>query len=96
MIDEKSKDEDLVSAALHAKRKLISEHGFREKCIDDEILTEFVTSQHGDPSVNAIVGGVWAQDIVRSLSHKGRPIFNFFCFSTTDDAGWVLPIASSV
>ena len=99
MIDDELSDCDnnnVVSAALKAKQRLIDDQGFKPKCINDDVLEEFVTGQHGDPSVNAILGGVLAQDIVRSLSHKGRPIFNFFCFSTSDDAGWVLPIATAV
>ena len=51
---------------------------------------DWQTHAPSDPAVDAIVGGVLAQDIVRFISKKGRPIFNFFCFN---GAGWVLPLA---
>ena len=82
-----------LDAALAAKQVLIKNHGFKERCVSDKLLEDFLRSRNGDPAVDAILGGVLAQDVVRSLSRRGKPICNFFCFSTVDGAGWTLPIA---
>ena len=83
----------IAAAAKDVRSRLIKEENFKENCVSDGVLEQFTSTWSGDPSVDAIVGGVLAQDVVRAITHAGKPIHNFFCFSTSDGGGWALPIA---
>jgi ubiquitin-like 1-activating enzyme E1 A len=41
------------------------------------------------PAINAVVGGIVANEVLKATSGKGEPIRNFFLFSLTDGAGFV-------
>ena len=42
------------------------------------------------PAINAIVGGVVANDVIKAVACKGEPIVNnLFMYSLQDGAGWV-------
>lgn len=45
------------------------------------------------PAVNAICGGVLANELLKAVSHKGEPVNNFFFFSLSDGAGIVQRVA---
>ena len=59
--------------------KLQIPDAFFEEILCDEAL----------PAVNAICGGVLANEMLKAVSHKGEPVDNFFLFSLTDSAGIV-------
>jgi ubiquitin-like 1-activating enzyme E1 A len=41
------------------------------------------------PAVNAVLGGIAANELVKAVTAKGEPLNNFFFFSLTDGAGIV-------
>ena len=43
------------------------------------------------PAVNAVLGGVMANDVIKLVSGKGSlGVDRMFCYSVVDDAGWTL------
>ena len=55
----------------------------------EEALREYVLGTAELPPVNAVLGGVLANEILKAVSHKGEPINNFFFFSLADNVGLV-------
>lgn len=43
------------------------------------------------PAVNAVVGGILANDLLKALSAKGEPLRNLFLYSISDGVGSVEP-----
>ena len=39
--------------------------------------------------INAVIGGVLANEVLKLVSHKGEPFNNFFFFTLSDGAGVV-------
>lgn len=60
-----------------------------EDVMPDEALAEYVLGVSELPPVNAILGGVLANEMLKAVSHKGEPICNFFFFSLADNVGLV-------
>ena len=54
----------------------------------DDLIEEFLCDEH-QPAVNAICGGVLANELLKAVSHKGEPVNNFFFFDLSDNAGVV-------
>ncbi len=73
-------------------KQIIHKHTAHSKNIKvkvpDDLVEEFLS---GDrlPAVNAICGGVLANEMLKAVSHKGEPINNFFFFALSDGAGVV-------
>jgi ubiquitin-like 1-activating enzyme E1 A len=43
------------------------------------------------PAINAVVGGILANDLLKAVSKKGEPIHNLFMYSLADGVGSVEP-----
>ena len=56
--------------------------------VPQELVEEYL-SDSCLPAVNAICGGVLANETLKAVSHKGEPINNFFLFALMDGAGIV-------
>ncbi len=56
--------------------------------VPDDLIEEFLCDEHL-PAVNAICGGVLANEMLKAVSHKGEPVNNFFFFGVSDGAGVV-------
>lgn len=54
-----------------------------------QLLQAYVSHQEEMPAINAVVGGILANDILKSISHKGEPIHNLFMYSLCDGVGAV-------
>ena len=61
----------------------------QEPTIAVQILAELVTGDAELPPVNAILGGVLANEILKVISHKGEPVNNVFFFSLMDNVGQI-------
>lgn len=60
-------------------------------CIDKSFLRSLaVTASHELSPVCAIVGGMLAQDILKTLGAREAPIANFFTFDGNTGAGTVV------
>ncbi len=57
--------------------------------ISVQVLEELVTGDAELPPVNAVLGGVLANEILKVVSHKGEPVNNFFFFSLMDNIGQI-------
>ncbi|KAI9141631.1 hypothetical protein BKA69DRAFT_1073178 [Paraphysoderma sedebokerense] len=59
--------------------------------VDEEVLKSiYNTAPYEISPVCAIVGGFIAQEVLKTLSGKGRPIYNMFVYSGDDGAGVVV------
>lgn len=54
-----------------------------------QVLEELVTGEAELPPLNAVLGGVLANEILKVISHKGEPVNNFFFFSLMDNVGQI-------
>ena len=54
-----------------------------------QVLEELVTGDAVLAPVNAVLGGVLANEILKVISHKGEPVNNFFFFSLMDNVGQI-------
>ena len=53
-------------------------------------LSSFLEQTEEMPAINAIVGGVVANDIIKIVAANGEPLINnMFLYSLLDGAGWV-------
>ena len=57
--------------------------------LDLGMLTDYVTYDEEMPAVNAVVGGVLANEVLKAVSYSGAPLKNMFFFSAHDGAGTV-------
>ena len=69
--------------------KLIKEEGITGN-LDIVALSSFLGQTEEMPAINAILGGVVANDVIKIVASKGEPIIhNLFLYSLFDGAGWV-------
>ncbi len=54
-----------------------------------EALAAYASDGEDMPAINAIVGGVVANEVIKAVGRKGAPINNLFLFSLLDGAGAV-------
>ena len=74
--------------ALDALRvELPTRFGASADCVDAESVRALVSGEREFPAINAIVGGVLAQEILKSISHKGAPCVNLFTFDVASGQG---------
>ncbi|CAL5222215.1 g4547 [Coccomyxa viridis] len=76
------------AAADHPGKPLPKET-VSEDVLPTEVLEELVTGDTELPPVNAVLGGVLANEILKVVSHKGDPVNNFFFFSLMDNVGQI-------
>ena len=61
--------------------------GKPENFIADDALRVLLPAKIEIPAVNAIVGGILAQEVLKAVSHKGAPCANFFVFDCVSGQG---------
>lgn len=79
-------------ADLAEVKQIIMKHVAKSKTttlsVPDDLVEEFL-SEDRLPAVNAICGGVLANEMLKAVSHKAEPINNFFFYALGDSAGVV-------
>ena len=79
-------------ADLAEVKQIIMKHVAKSKTmtlsVPDDLVEEFL-SEGRLPAVNAICGGVLANEMLKAVSHKAEPINNFFFYALSDSAGVV-------
>jgi hypothetical protein len=77
-----------LAAAREAGVALAAEAG---GTFDDSaaLLEAFLAGDSELPPVNAVLGGVLANELLKAVSRKGDPVNNFFFFCLSDGAGVV-------
>jgi ubiquitin-like 1-activating enzyme E1 A len=69
---------------------LCKEEGHTGGSVDGTGLASFLEQTEEMPAINAILGGVVANDTIKIVSSKGEPIINnIFMYSLLDGGGWV-------
>lgn len=73
------------TASLLEKAKKI-QNG-KKAVLKQEILEEYLQQSEELAPVNAIVGGILANEVLKCISKKGQPLDNLFCYSMLDGSG---------
>lgn len=69
---------------------LCKEEGHTGGSIDGNALVSFLEQTEEMPALNAILGGVVANDTIKIVASKGEPIINnIFMYSLLEGGGWV-------
>ena len=67
--------------------------GFNEgqvaAALPEDLLSDFSDSSEELPAVNAVIGGILANEALKAVSHHGAPINNVFLYSLHDGLGEV-------
>lgn len=70
--------------------KMAADQGAKPSVVPpDEYLAAYVATPHEVPPVNAVVGGVLGDCMLKAVTGKGAPVHNWFCFDTISSAGFV-------
>jgi len=79
-------DEDFERLRAEANARAAA-CGKPENFIADDALRALLPAKIEIPAVNAIVGGILAQEVLKAVSHKGAPCANFFVFDCVSGQG---------
>ena len=79
-------DEDFERLRADANARAAA-YGKPENFIADDALRVLLQAKMEIPAINAIVGGVLAQEVLKAVSHKGAPCANFFVFDCVSGQG---------
>lgn len=80
---------DDVPALLELRRAVAADADVDAAAVDERLLAAYALQAEEMPAINAIVGGVLANEVLKAVSQKGDPICNWFLFSLIDGAGMV-------
>ena len=61
--------------------------------LDAGLLADYVAMSAEMPAVNAVVGGVLANEVLKAVSFSGEPLQNVFFFDAHDGTGMVEKLA---
>jgi hypothetical protein len=79
-----------TEALKSAWRGLCEARGVSESLLNIQALEAYTHMDGEMPAVNAVLGGVIANDLIKAASSNGEPLINnMFLFSLVDGAGWV-------
>jgi len=85
-----------LTALEQALETLCSSEGLVGATPQDLGLGSYLGDTEEMPAINAVVGGVVANDIIKVVASKGEPIINnLFLYSLLDGAGWVERLGES-
>lgn len=80
--------EQADAEAFFALSKTFAErHGAKPDCVPEDALRVVLAPSFGSPAINAIVGGVLAQEVLKAVTRKGAPCGNFFVFDAVSGQG---------
>jgi ubiquitin-like 1-activating enzyme E1 A len=79
------------AAALSAAAAALCEaEGLAASAVNTQALEAYASGEEDMPAINAVVGGVVANDVLKAVAGKGEPLVNnLFLYSLADGAGWV-------
>jgi len=70
--------------------KVCKVEGHTGGSVDGRALGSFLEQTEEMPAINAILGGVVANDTIKIVASKGEPIINnLFMYSLLEGGGWV-------
>jgi ubiquitin-like 1-activating enzyme E1 A len=69
---------------------LCQAEGLEAGAVSEQALEAYGASAEEMPAINAVVGGVVANELLKAASQKGEPLVNnLFLYSLADGSGWV-------
>ena len=77
-------DVEAVAAAL---RETATRAGKDAAFVPEDVVRAVAPSSMGMPAIDAIVGGILGQEILKAVSEKGAPCVNFFVFDAASGCG---------
>lgn len=66
------------------KAEVCSGAGVDPTALPDEQLAAYASSEADMPAINAVVGGVLANEVIKAAGGKEAPVNNFFLFSLAE------------
>lgn len=79
-----------MEALLQRRSTLCEAEALPASAVNEQALTAYATAAGEMPAINAVLGGVVANDILKAVSGKGEPLINnLFLYSLIDGGGWV-------
>ncbi len=78
-----------AAEAKQLAQEIGAQAGAKQELFSEALLDEFLTGKSGLAAVNAVLGGVLANEILKAVSHRGEPLNNFMFFCLVDGAGVV-------
>ena len=80
--------EQADAEAFFALSKTFAErNGAKPDCVPEDALRVVLAPSFESPAINAIVGGVLAQEVLKAVTRKGAPCGNFFVFDAVSGQG---------
>jgi len=77
-------DVEAVAAAL---RETATRAGKDAAFVPEDVVRAVAPSSMGMPAIDAVVGGILGQEILKAVSGKGAPCVNFFVFDAASGCG---------
>lgn len=71
------------------KAAVCGEAGADPAALPDELLAAYAAEAGDMPAINAIVGGVLANELIKAVGGKGEPLNNWFLYSLAEGSGSV-------
>ena len=71
------------------KAAVCGEAGADPAALPDELLAAYAAEAGDMPAINAIVGGVLANELIKAVGGKGEPVNNWFLYSLAEGSGSV-------
>ena len=73
--------EHAANSGIHA--------GHAQQMLPEEMLSDFIEGSEELAAVNAVIGGILANEALKAVSYHGVPINNIFLFGLHDGLGEV-------
>jgi len=71
---------------LELKKEFFDSNGLEQTLIEDSFVDELISDSS---AVNAVLGGIIAQEIIKVITQKNEPIDNLFLFDGNQMSGAV-------
>lgn len=75
------------------KASVCAEAGVDPAALPDDQLAAYAGAEADMPAINAVVGGVLSNEVIKAAGGRDAPFNNFFLFSLTEGMGTVEKIA---
>ena len=78
-----------MPALLALKAEVCAAAGVDPAELPDDQLAAYASAEQELPAINAVVGGVLGNELIRAAGGRDAPLHNFFLFSLADGVGAV-------
>lgn len=78
-----------VPALAALKSEVCAAAGVDPSALPDDQLAAYASAAEDMPAINAVVGGVLGNEVIRAAGGRDAPLHNFFLFSLAEGVGAV-------